>query len=64
VVVSEKAAAETVPIVGAAGGATINLLFINHFQSMARGHFMVRSLERAWGEKVVKKEYERIAKEL
>jgi hypothetical protein len=64
VVVSEKAAAETVPIVGAAGGATINLLFINHFQAMARGHFIVRSLERTWGEAVVKKEYERIAKEL
>jgi len=64
VVVSEKAAAETVPIVGAAGGATINLLFINHFQSMARGHFIVRSLERKWGEEVVKKEYERIAKEI
>jgi hypothetical protein len=64
VVVSEKAAAEAVPIVGAAGGATINLLFINHFQSMARGHFIIRSLERKWGEEVVKKEYERIAKEL
>ena len=64
VVVSEKAAAETVPIVGAAGGATINLLFMNHFQAMARGHFIVRSLERTWGEAVVKKEYERIAKEL
>jgi hypothetical protein len=63
VVVSEKAAAEAVPIIGAAGGATINLLFINHFQSMARGHFIVRSLERHWGEEVVKEEYERIAKE-
>jgi len=63
VVVSEKAAAESVPIVGAAGGAAINLLFMNHFQSMARGHFIVRSLERHWGEEVVKKEYERIAKE-
>jgi hypothetical protein len=30
---------------------------------MARGHFIVRSLERKWGEEVVKKEYERIAKE-
>jgi hypothetical protein len=63
VVVSEKAAAEAVPILGAAGGAAINLLFINHFQSMAHGHFIVRSLERHWGEEVVKKEYERIAKE-
>jgi hypothetical protein len=64
VVVSEKAAAEAVPIVGAAGGATVNLLFINHFQSMARGHFIIRSLERKWGEEVIKKEYERIAKEI
>jgi hypothetical protein len=31
---------------------------------MARGHFIVRSLERTWGEEVVKREYERIAKEL
>jgi len=30
---------------------------------MARGHFIVRSLERHWGEEAVKKEYERIAKE-
>jgi len=51
VVVSEKAAAEAVPILGAAGGATINLLFINHFQSMARGHFIVRSLERTGAKK-------------
>jgi len=60
VIVSEKAAAEAVPIVGAIGGAAINLLFINHFQSMARGHFIVRGLERTWGEEEVKKEYERI----
>ncbi len=61
VIVSEKAAAEAFPIIGAVGGAAINLLFINHFQSMARGHFMVRGLERRWGEEAVKKEYERIA---
>jgi hypothetical protein len=64
VVVSEKAAAEAVPIVGAAGGATVNLLFMSHFQSMARGHFIIRSLERKWGDEVVKKEYERIAEEI
>ncbi len=64
VVVSEKAAAEAVPIVGAAGGATVNLLFMSHFQSMARGHFIIRSLERKWGDEVVKKEYERITEEI
>jgi hypothetical protein len=59
--VSEKVASEIVPVIGAVGGATINLLFINHFQSMARGHFIVRSLERKYGAETVRKEYERIA---
>ena len=34
------------------GGAAINVLFIDHFQNMARGHFTVRRLERAFGEVV------------
>jgi len=59
--VSEKVASEIVPVIGAVGGATINLLFINHFQSMARGHFIVRNLERKYGAETVRKEYERIA---
>ena len=61
VVVSEKTAGEIVPIIGAVGGATINVLFMNHFQSMARGHFIVRNLERKYDEETVQKEYERIA---
>jgi hypothetical protein len=64
VVVSEKAAADAVPILGSVGGATVNVLFINFFQSIARGHFLVRRLERKWGEDIVKMEYERIAREL
>jgi len=59
-VVSEKVAAEAVPVVGAAGGAAINLLFINHFQDMARGHFIVRRLERAYGADLVRAEYDRL----
>jgi hypothetical protein len=57
--VSEKVAAQSVPVIGAAGGATINLLFIDHFQDMARGHFIVRRLERTYGPELVKAEYER-----
>jgi len=64
IVVSEKVAAQAAPILGSAGGVGINLLFINHFQSMARGHFIVRSLERKWGEDVVKAEYQNIANSL
>jgi EcsC protein family len=58
--VSEKAAAQMVPIIGAAGGAVINLLFIDHFQDMSRGHFTVRRLERQYGREAVRRTYERI----
>ena len=56
--VSEKIAAEAVPIVGAVGGATINVVFIDHFQSIARGHFAVRRLERRYGQASVRTRYE------
>jgi hypothetical protein len=55
--VSQKAAAMMVPVVGAAGGAMINTLFINHFQDMARGHFTVRRLERYYGADAVRLAY-------
>ena len=57
IAVSEKAAAQAVPIAGAAGGAIVNALFMDHFQDMARGHFIVRRLERAHGEEVIRSEY-------
>jgi EcsC protein family len=56
--VSEKLAAELVPIVGAAGGLTINILFSQHFQSLAEGHFTVRRLERKYGREAVRQKYE------
>ena len=55
--VSEKAAAQAVPAIGAAGGALINTLFIDHFQDMARGHFIVRRLELKYGYDLVKEAY-------
>jgi len=57
--VSEKVAAELVPIAGAAGGMTLNILFSQHFQSLAAGHFTVRRLERKYGAEVVRQGYER-----
>jgi hypothetical protein len=60
VAVSEKAAAQAVPILGAAGGAVINLLFLDHFQAMARGHFIVRRLERTYGPELVRAAYDKI----
>lgn len=58
VTVSEKLAAQAVPLVGAASGALLNTVFISHFQAMARGHFIVRRLERRYGEAAVRQAYE------
>ncbi len=56
--VSQKVALQSVPIIGAATGATLNTLFMRHFQGMARGHFIVRRLERRHGAAVVRQAYE------
>ncbi|WP_369935663.1 EcsC family protein [Xanthomonas tesorieronis] len=58
ITVSEKLAAQAVPLVGAASGALLNTVFIAHFQAMARGHFIVRRLERRYGEAAVRQAYE------
>lgn len=64
VVVSQKVAAGAVPIVGAIGGAAVNAAFMQHFQAVARAHFTVRRLERAYGAPAVKAAYEEIRAEL
>lgn len=58
--VSEKVAAQAIPAIGAAGGAVVNALFIDHFQDMARGHFIVRRLERIYGREAVEDAYREI----
>ncbi len=58
--VTEKAAAQAAPVVGALGGGLINTLFINHFQDIAKGHFVVRRLERIYGQNAVRLAYERL----
>ncbi len=63
-VVSEKAAAQAIPVIGAVGGAAINYAFIDHFQSVARGHFTVRRLERQYGKDIVFAAYERLRRDL
>ena len=49
VVVTQKVAAQALPVVGALGGAAVNYAFIEHFQEVARGQFTVRRLERVYG---------------
>ncbi|MBE0568349.1 MAG: EcsC family protein [Deltaproteobacteria bacterium] len=60
IVVSEEVAAKSIPVVGSAGGALINYLFIDHFQNMAKGHFIVKRLEKIYGQEAVKKAYDDI----
>lgn len=58
--VTEKAAAQAVPAIGAAGGAIINTIFIGHYQDMATGHFIIRRLERTYGKELVQQEYNKL----
>ena len=55
--VSEKFIAQAVPVVGAVGGGTFNLVFINHFQNIAKAHFTMRALERKYSNELVMKTY-------
>ena len=61
VTVWERAAASAAPLIGAIGGATLNVLFTNHFNSIAWAHFTVRRLERAYGEALVRETYARLS---
>jgi hypothetical protein len=63
-VVTQKLAAQTLPFIGALGGAAVNYAFIAHFQEMAQAHFTVRRLERAYGKELVQTQYKCIRDEL
>ncbi|HEY1780938.1 MAG TPA: EcsC family protein [Roseiarcus sp.] len=60
IVVSEKLVAQAAPILGAIGGAAVNAAFADHFQTLARGHFIVRRLERRHGAGLITFEYQRL----
>jgi hypothetical protein len=58
IVLSERLAASAIPVLGALGGATINVIFMNHFQRIALGHFTIRSLERHYSADVIRRHYD------
>ncbi|HET8935395.1 MAG TPA: EcsC family protein [Polyangiales bacterium] len=58
--VSHKVIAKAIPLVGAASGAAINSLFVQHFQDVARAHFTIRRLERAYGAAPVQHAYSQL----
>jgi hypothetical protein len=61
IVVSERATAGALPVLGALGGASVNFLFMTHFQRIAHGHFTVRRLERHYGADAVRRYYDALA---
>jgi hypothetical protein len=63
IVVTEQAAVRMVPILGAVSGALINVIFVQHFQDVARAHFTVRRLERRYGAEAVRQAYELFSRE-
>jgi hypothetical protein len=59
---TEKLVAESVPLIGAIGGATINALFCDYFVAAARYHFGLLHLERKHGKDAVQEEFARTRK--
>jgi hypothetical protein len=58
---SERFAAGAIPVLGAVGGATLNMMFMDHFERVARGHFIIRRLEREHGRDVIAALYRSVA---
>jgi hypothetical protein len=57
IVVTEKVAAQMVPVVGAAMGAVVNASFTDYFNRIARYHFGIVALERRYGRQMVDAAY-------
>jgi hypothetical protein len=64
IVVSDRIATGALPVLGALGGATVNVIFMDHFQRVAQGHFTIRRLERQYGTETIQRQYAALAKRL
>ena len=60
IIVSEEAAAKSVPVIGSVSGSAINLVFMTHFQKMADGHFTVLRLENKYGKENIMNVYKKL----
>lgn len=56
-----KLSAQAAPILGAAAGVAVNLAFLAHFRDVARGHFVLRRLERTYGATAVRAAWDMVA---
>ena len=59
-VLSQKLAAQAVPVLGAAAGAGTNYAFTDYFTEMAHVHFGLRRLARGFGEVQVLEEFHKV----
>jgi uncharacterized protein (DUF697 family) len=59
-VISAQVTAKAVPVLGAIAGAVINIVFLDLFQDKARGHFIVRRLEKKYGTEEIRQLYHRL----
>jgi hypothetical protein len=57
-VVTAQAAALAIPVAGAVSGGAVNYLFIDHFQDLARAHFIIKRLETEYGSAAVRLAYD------
>ena len=57
IVISDKLAAEAVPVAGAVTGSLINAAFTDHFNRVAEFHFGILRLEREHGAEMVQAAY-------
>lgn len=55
--ITEKMALQAAPVFGAVSGATLNVMFTDFYQAMARGHFIMMRLENKYGRDEVYTEY-------
>ncbi|EEW8151433.1 EcsC family protein, partial [Escherichia coli] len=39
---------------------TLNIMFTDYYQDMARGHFIIKRLEKKYGSEFIKSEYMKI----
>jgi hypothetical protein len=60
-VLTERAAAGALPIIGMLTGSALNVAFMDHFERVAKAHFTLRRLERQYGAKLVERLYLRAA---
>jgi hypothetical protein len=60
IIITDEVAAKAIPIIGAAAGGAVNFAFMQHFQQMARGHFVIKRLERKYGAELVEKTYREV----